>query len=170
MLQLIQKFSHSIINRAYQHQATNFEARSRCSKKIAALAVGIFTSPSIRLKMAHTNTHSSNAMIQHALDEILTHAIWEKGGHYILGLGSFSCGLLGGIFTFQTLGEEDGYHIPQFVSKPTISQDINPNTGKFEDCLILPNGKKIYGQDILRFCQELQCIQIKESLSRQKKS
>ncbi len=113
--------------------------------------------------------HASDDHIHHIMEMILDHAIWHQAGH-VLHLGSFASGVLGGLLTFQPLGERDSFHIPKPISKPIMTKCINPRTGMMVDCLRLENGREIMGQDILMFYRDLQSAQILKSLEKGGKS
>ncbi len=94
--------------------------------------------------------------IEHVAHEIVNHVIWEKIGHFT-GIG-MAAGFLGAIFTFQNLGEPDVVYISKAASRPIAVYDMNPATNRFEQCVILANGKKLFGQEILEFYQTLQFV------------
>ena len=135
-------------------------------RKVAALSVGIFCSPCMASHVVFAGEHDDSARIQHAIQEILAHGIWHKTGHYVLQLSSFASGVLGGLLSSQSLGEKESFYIPQPISKPLVTKCVDPRTGKMEDCLVLPNGRKLVGQEILRFSQDLQAVQILKSLEK----
>jgi hypothetical protein len=101
--------------------------------------------------------------IQHVLHEIVEHAIWHHVGH-VIHIGGFAIGVLGSLLSSQSLGEKDSIHIPASMSPPRIIRAFNPATNREEDCLVLENGTRIMGRDILRFYQDIQfakCVQKK---------
>lgn len=95
--------------------------------------------------------------LEHVAHEIVNHIIWEKIGHFS-GIG-LAAGFLGALLTFQELGEKDVFYIPKATPRPMAVFDINPLTQKFEQCVILADGRKLFGNEILDFYKKLQWIQ-----------
>lgn len=127
-------------------------------RTVYAFSIGMIGSmmlvrPNLACAAGHTNEH-----LQEVANEILQHAIWHQIGH-IIGLGSVAAGALGGLLSFQTLGEKDVFHIPRQISKPVLSYQFNPNTKMLEPCLDLPNGKRLVGQEIIDFHLGLRWVQ-----------
>lgn len=106
---------------------------------------------------AQVHTNHVETVAKHIVEEIISHAIWDKIGS-VSGIGHFSAGLLGNLLTFQRLEGGDQYLIPQRISRPTATWDINPKTHQFESCIILANGRKLFGREIIDFYQELKFI------------
>jgi hypothetical protein len=146
-----------------------FNSCTTTAKKSASVGLGILAGSSgsylfTRQKIAFAQSEPRDSLIHDAIDEILSHCIWETVGH-VCKLSSFATGLLGNLLSCQSLGEKDVFYI-QNISKPLIIKSINPETGKMEDALKLPNGKIIRGRDILGFCEGLQSAEILRNLQR----
>ncbi|HSX13854.1 MAG TPA: hypothetical protein VLE96_05485 [Chlamydiales bacterium] len=105
----------------------------------------------------HVHTEHTETVSKHILDEIVSHVVWDKIGSFS-GIGHFAAGVLGNLLTFQKLGGGDEFLIPRAISKPMASWDINPSTKQFESCIILANGRKLFGREILDFYQGLQHV------------
>ncbi len=123
---------------------------------IASLAMGILGSSLTR----HCAVARADDGMQHVMDEILQHAIWHHVGH-VVHLGSSAASLLGALLSCQSLGEPDALVIRSPIGKPCFTKEIDPFSGKFVDCLVLSNGKKIMGRDaIWQFLQDLKYAQL----------
>lgn len=114
---------------------------------------------------AFAASHSDDAHIEHCIQEIMEHAIWHQVGH-VMHLGGFALGILGGLLSSRSLGEEDCFYIQRPISKPTMIKCRNPRTGMLDDCLRLENGREIVGQDIIKFYKDLQSAQIVKNLEK----
>ena len=136
--------------------------------KAASVSVGILTAPLFAANTVLGHDEGFLGQVKHAIQEICEHAIWHKIGHYALGLGSLGSGLLGGIFSFRTLGETEG-HLITSASKPTPIERIDPKTGKKEPGLRLPNGKQLFGQEVLDLQRLLYSVMIVKSLDKGKR-
>lgn len=104
-----------------------------------------------------TQTHYVQTVANHIIEEIVSHTIWDKVGS-ICGIGHFAVSLLGNLLTFQNLEGGDQFLIPRSIPRPTATWDINPRTNRCENCIILENGKKLFGQEIINFYQGLKFI------------
>lgn len=103
------------------------------------------------------HTNHIETVPKHIIDEVVSHFIWDKIGT-LTGIGHFAAGVLGNLLTFQQLGGGDEFLIPNRISRPTATWDINPKTNQFESCIVLGNGKKLFGQEILDFYQGLKFV------------
>lgn len=135
------------------------KSSSKCMRSVYAFAIGIIGSvATTKPARVFTADHGSSEHIQEVVNEILQHAIWHQIGH-LVGLGNVAAGVLGGLLSFQSLGERDVFLISRQISKPLLTYHINPQTKRMEPCLELANGKRLIGQEIIDFHRELQWVQ-----------
>ena len=134
-------------------------------RKVASAGAGILASSFAASTEALAQEHDHHLM-QHAIEHIVDHAIWHSIGHYALHVGSFASTALGCLLSFQVLGETEGFYVSPRMLPPAVGKCINPHTGKWDDCITLANGRRLVGQEILQFYQDLQSVQIVASLQK----
>ncbi len=137
----------------FRHFTTDFLAgisgkKTALSGVLTALFWGIIHSSKVAF---------AKDFLEHAIEEIMNHTIWETVGHFT-GIGKAAT-FLGALLFFPELGEKDIVYIPKAPSKPMASYDINPATKKLEQCVILENGKKLFGKEIIDFYKSLMFVQ-----------
>lgn len=164
MLRIRRTISPTTHGNAFVNQGFFTATMKKISLVVGGMFVGTF---GYKDRIAFAHSENEETLIQQAINEILSHFMWETVGH-VCKLSSFTTGLLGNLLTCQSLGEKDVFYIRN-ISKPLIIKCINPNTGKMEDGLKLANGKIIVGQDILRFCKDLHSATILRDLEKGKK-
>ena len=121
-------------------------------RRVAQVSAGMFTG-AFAVSSRHAVFATDN--YTHYIDHILEHEIWSAAGKYILHLGTFSAGVLGALLTPQSLGERDTFQISKQIKKPSATKCFDVRTGQLEDCIVLPNGKRIIGVDIAVLYREL---------------
>lgn len=142
--------------------------------KIATIGLSVFAgylwknhSSTNRYDVVFAMSHHDDSHVKRAMQEIAEHQLWHLVGH-VVGLGSFAAGILAGALSFQSLGEKDTFYIPRPISPPIMTKCINPENNRLEDCLII-NGRKLVGQDIIRFLNDIMYIQISKNFEKRKK-
>lgn len=78
----------------------------------------------------HVENHTFETVAKHIIDEIVSHAIWDKIGT-LTGIGHKAVSFLGSLLFFQKLEGGDEYLIPKSVSEPIATWDIKSAINRF---------------------------------------